>query len=150
MPVFKILLFLFVTIPLLELYLLIKVGSAIGVLETIMLCIFTAVLGAALLRLQGLQTIANIQIKLERREMPAEDLLEGAILLLSGALLLTPGFITDCIGFLCLIPVFRKKIASHLLLQLLKTRMRDDGNVNIIVEGEFWDEDQNNNNKKLR
>ena len=61
MPLFRLLLILFITLPLLELYLLIKVGSVIGVLPTVGLCILTAVLGAGLLRLQGLQTIANIQ-----------------------------------------------------------------------------------------
>lgn len=149
MPLFRLLLVLFIAFPLLELYLLIKVGGMIGVLPTIGLCILTAVLGAALLRLQGLQTLADIQSRLERREMPAAELLSGTILLLSGALLLTPGFVTDCIGFLCLVPALREKLAGRLLLRLLKERMRN-GDVNIIVEGEFWSENEDRDNKKLR
>ena len=148
MPVFKILLFLFITLPLLELYLLIRVGAAIGVLETILLCVFTAVLGAALLRRQGLQTLANIQSRLDRRELPAADLLHGALLLLSGALLLTPGFVTDFFGFICLVPAFRRWLASHLLARILRSRLRrTDGS--IIVEGEFWSDNGDGNNKKL-
>ena len=141
MSIFKILLILFITIPLLELYLLIEIGSALGVLETIMLCVLTALIGTFLLRLQGLQTIADIQTKLNRKEVPAADLASGAILLLSGALLLTPGFFTDVIGFLCLVPSLRKKIAAKLLMHLLESRV-SGSQTSVIVEGEYWDEDQ--------
>ena len=138
---FKLLFILFITVPLAELYLLIQVGGVIGVLPTIALCILTAGLGAGLLRLQGLMTLARIRQKLDQRELPATDLIGGAILLLSGMLLLTPGFLTDCLGFLCLVPGIRMYCAGVVLNYLMRhgTQVRTDHNV--IVEGEFWEED---------
>jgi len=107
MNVFPWLLVLFIGIPLFELYLLIQVGSIIGALPTLALVVFTAVLGAALLRRQGLSTVQRIQIAMNRGEVPALEVVEGAILLIGGAMLLTPGFVTDALGFLCLWPPAR-------------------------------------------
>ena len=147
MTIFRSLVLLFVAVPLLELYILIHVGSLIGILPTIGICILTAVIGASLLRYQGLQTLARVQTKLSRGEVPATDMLEGVILLLCGFLLLTPGFFTDVIGFLCLVPVFRTFIATRILSQLL-TKASSSPNVNhsVIIEGEYWDEE----NKRLK
>ena len=115
MRLFPLLLVLFFTIPLIEIYLLIQVGSVIGAGWTIFLVVFTAVLGAALLRQQGLSTIARFQASVARGELPAATLLEGMVLLVGGALLLTPGFFTDALGFLALIPATRQAFARWLL-----------------------------------
>lgn len=146
---FRILFILFLTIPLLEIYILMQVGSLLGPMPTIALCIFTAALGAALLRWQGIQTLARVQQKLQQGEIPATDMLAGMILLLSGALLLTPGFFTDIIGFLCLVPAFRNHIANGILRQQLQTRAYRYSEDNVVVEGEFWeDEDRKRLNDK--
>ena len=144
---FKLLFILFISVPLVELYFLIKVGGLIGGLPTIILCLLTAAIGAGLLRHQGLQTLAQIQRKLEQGEVPATDLISGAILLLSGALLLTPGFVTDIVGFLCLTPPVRLYVAAAVLNHLLKKGARVDVNQSVIVEGEFWEENPKRLNK---
>jgi UPF0716 protein FxsA len=141
MPLFRLLIILLLTVPLLELTLLIKVGSVLGVLPTILLCIFTAVLGAALIRVQGLQTLQRVQRKLDQREIPAVDLVAGLILLISGVLLLTPGFFTDILGFLCLVPRLRETLARKVIGHLIANSERGPHNHTVIVEGEFWKED---------
>lgn len=103
-----IILLLFVGAPLLELYFLIEVGSVIGALPTILVSIFTAVLGGTLVRMQGLSVLMRVQQNLAQGQAPALEMMEGALLMLSGLLLLLPGFITDAFGFLMLIPPLRK------------------------------------------
>jgi len=104
---------LFLTIPLVEIYLLIKVGGVIGAPMTIFLVVFTAVLGAWLLRIQGFSTLRRMQQTIHQGGLPAVELLEGAMLLVAGALLLTPGFFTDAIGFACLVPAFRRALILY-------------------------------------
>ncbi|PIE00790.1 MAG: exlusion protein FxsA [Thiothrix nivea] len=111
-PLFAVLFFI---IPLIEIYLLIQVGGVIGVLPTILLVVLTAVIGAFLLRQQGLSTLARFQRSMAQGEVPATALLEGVMLLLGGALLMTPGFFTDAIGFACLLPFSRKWLANAML-----------------------------------
>jgi UPF0716 protein FxsA len=101
-------LLLFVGIPLFELYWLIEVGSLVGALPTLFLVVFTAVLGGLLVRLQGFSTALRVRETVGRGEVPAIEMLEGALLLISGFLLLLPGFFTDLIGFLLLIPPLRQ------------------------------------------
>jgi UPF0716 protein FxsA len=115
MPLFQILFVAFLLIPIVEIYLLIKVGSIIGAFPTVFLVVFTAVLGAALLRRQGLATLRQAQETMGRGELPAVAVLEGVVLLISGALLLTPGFFTDTLGFLGLIPPLRRALVVKLL-----------------------------------
>ena len=98
---------LFTIIPLIELYLLIKVGSIIGALNTILLIIGTGMLGAYLAKLEGLRTLKQIQQNLNQGIMPAEELLDGVIILVAGLMLITPGILTDVAGFLLLIPQTR-------------------------------------------
>jgi UPF0716 protein FxsA len=138
---FKLLFILFITVPLLELYLLIQVGGMIGILPTLALCVLTAALGAGLLRLQGLQTLARVRAKLDHGELPAIDLIAGAMLLLSGMLLLTPGLFTDCLGFLCLIPRLRLALAGAILNYLMQHGTRAAVDRSVIVEGEFWEDE---------
>ena len=103
-------LLLFIGIPLIELYFLIEVGSEIGAMPTILLTIFTALLGGFLVRLQGFATALRMRAGMERGEVPAVEMLEGVVLLLSGLLLLLPGFFTDLFGFLCLVPPIRRRM----------------------------------------
>jgi len=127
MPVFLLFVILLIGIPLTELYVLIKVGRAIGAGTTIGLVILTAVLGAWLLRLQGLVTLARVRAALEAGELPAIELVEGLILLITAVLLLTPGFITDAIGFLVLLPGVRRTLAKGLAAQLVVRSIHPGG-----------------------
>ncbi|BAN69824.1 FxsA family protein [endosymbiont of unidentified scaly snail isolate Monju] len=101
---------IFVIAPLVELYVLIEVGARIGAFSTIALSVFTAVLGGWLVRLQGFAVLYRVQGTMARGEVPALELLEGAMLLLTGLALLLPGFITDAVGFALLIPPLRRAL----------------------------------------
>lgn len=141
---FNLFIILFISIPLIEIYLLIAIGSEIGALPTIALILFTAGLGVTLLRQQGLITLAKIRQSLDRGELPAATLLEGLMLLIAGALLLTPGFLTDAIGFICLVPSFRSYLANSALKKVVvaqhNRRAKTQGHEErIIIEGEFWE-----------
>lgn len=107
--------FLFIVMPIIEMWLLIQVGSKIGALNTIALVLLTAALGAWMLREQGLSTLFRFNQRLEQGELPAKEILEGLLLAIGGALLLTPGFVTDAIGFTCLIPVTRSWLVHGLM-----------------------------------
>ena len=136
---FPLLFLLFITIPLLEIYLLIKAGSVIGAFPTVALVVFTAVLGAFLLRLQGLSTMNRMRANMMRGKVPAMEILEGAALLMAGGLLLTPGFFTDAIGFLLLIPPLRR----HWLLKIIdrvtiNSASREGARGSRTFEGESW------------
>ena len=101
-------LLLFVGIPLTELYFLIKVGTQIGALPTIFLTVFTAALGGYMVRRQGFSTLLRVREMVERGEVPAIEMMEGAVLLVCGMMLLLPGFITDVVGFVFLVPQIRR------------------------------------------
>ncbi len=107
---------LFLIIPIIEVYLLIKVGSVIGAGWTIFLVVLTAVIGVNLLRQQGLSTLMRANQLMSQGQIPAMEMLEGLFLAVGGALLITPGFFTDTIGFICLLPFTRRMIIKHLLL----------------------------------
>jgi UPF0716 protein FxsA len=115
MRIFQTLFLIVLIIPFAEIYLLIQVGSIIGAFPTILLVVFTAVLGAWLLKQQGFATFQRFQQSLAQGEIPAYEMIEGPIILVGGALLLTPGIITDIIGFACLIPQLRRKIARFVI-----------------------------------
>lgn len=100
--------------PVVEIAVLISVGGVIGVPWTIAAILATAMLGTFLLRQQGLSLLLSAQREVERGEIPAGKLVEGGILAVGGALLLTPGFVTDAIGFLCLFPISRRGLAAWL------------------------------------
>lgn len=110
---------LFVLVPLLEIYLLVEIGEVIGAFRTVILVVATALLGATLVRAQGLVTLARLQTELQRGEVPAVAMLEGVTLLVAGALLLTPGFFTDAVGFLILVPSLRTRLIHWLLARLM-------------------------------
>ena len=115
MKIFQILFLFFLIVPFAEIYLLLAVGGIIGAFPTIALVVFTAVLGAGLLRHQGFQTFRRFQENLAQGNLPTYEIIEGPILLIGGALLLTPGFITDLFGFICLIPFLRRKVAQYII-----------------------------------
>jgi len=102
-----IVLFLFIAVPIVEISVFIQVGDMIGLWPTISIVILTAIVGTALLRQQGLSTLMKAQQSMNDGRMPASELFDGACLLVAGALLLTPGFVTDGIGFLLFLPPFR-------------------------------------------
>lgn len=107
---------IFAVIPVIELALLIKVGSIIGTMNTISIVILTAVIGAYMVRSEGLGVMSRIQKNMQEGIFPAEEMIDGMMILLAGALLLTPGFFTDVIGFFMVIPVsrnFLKRIARR-------------------------------------
>ena len=111
----------FIVIPILEIYVLIRVGSYIGALETIGLVLFTAVLGLAMLRQQGFEALTSARMKLQQSEIPAEEMLTGFFLAIGGVLLVIPGFITDLFGFICLVPFSRKFLLGLLNLPLFNS-----------------------------
>ena len=151
---FTILFALFLIIPIAEIYLLLKVGGIIGAFPTVFLVVFTAVLGAFLLRVQGFSTLARVRETAARGGIPAIEMLEGAVLLVAGALLLTPGFFTDAIGFACLIPPLRRFVIVRLLQRFFQPFATSGGTHNDphdnphkpprkpgIIEGEYRRED---------
>lgn len=106
---------LFIIIPIIEIFLLIEVGSRIGALWTVILVIATAVIGVNLLRYQGVATLSRAQKSMSQGAMPAMEMMEGLCLAVGGALLITPGFMTDTIGFICLIPVTRRALIHYIM-----------------------------------
>jgi UPF0716 protein FxsA len=147
MKAIQILFAFFLIVPFIEITVLMQVGSIIGVFPTIFMVVFTAVLGAWMLRRQGFATWQRFQSNLQQGQIPAYEMIEGPILLVGGALLLTPGFFTDILGFACLIPSLRRKIAqyvieNHLLAaqsgEIFKQRSSFS---NGAIEGEFKKED---------
>ncbi len=108
------LLVLFIAVPMIELVLLLRVGSKIGLLPTAAVIVVTGIIGAALTRRQGMQTLAKYQEALSQGRIPHEELIDGLLILIAGAVLLTPGFLTDAAGFLLLIPGVRLAIRNRL------------------------------------
>ncbi len=137
---FLVLLTLFIVMPIAEIAVLISVGGEIGLGSTILLVIATAVLGAWLVRSQGFQTMQKLRSEIEQGRMPAMELAEGFAILVAGALLLTPGFITDAIGFVCLTPPLRRTVIRWMAGRGMisasgaTAHYRQEGNV---YEGEY-------------
>ena len=112
---FKKLLLIFILVPLLELYILIRIGQLLGAEVTIALVVVTGILGAIFVRTQGFSLITKIKHDLNEGELPHKRLLEGVCILVSGLLLLTPGLLTDLAGFMLLIPPLRIRMINTLL-----------------------------------
>ncbi len=130
----------FIVLPILEMYILIEVGSLIGAFNTIGLVLLTALLGLILLRQQGFQTLLNARNKLMQAELPTEEIVTGIFLAVGGALLLTPGFVTDFIGFMCLLPFTRRFLMSLITTSFFDfsgfSQQKDEKQSNWI-EGEY-------------
>ena len=120
----------FTLIPLVEIYLLIKLGQHFGAITSILLVIFTGILGAYLAKMEGLRTLFRLQETLREGGMPGEELLDALLIALAGLVLITPGFITDAVGFLLLIPFTRMLVKKWLKERLrAKAIIRDDDDV---------------------
>ena len=120
----------FTLIPLVEIYLLIKLGQNFGAITSILLVIFTGILGAYLARMEGLRTLFRIQETMREGRMPGEELLDALLIAIAGLVLITPGFITDVVGFLLLCP-FTRMLAINWLKERMraKSTFRDDDDV---------------------
>ncbi|MGH8477449.1 MAG: FxsA family protein [Methylococcales bacterium] len=149
MKLFRILLLFFLIVPIIEMVLLLKIGALIGALPTVLLVAGTAMLGVTLFRSQGLSTLRRLQETLSRREIPAQEIVEGPLLLLGAALLLTPGFVTDLMGLFLLLPYTRQLFVSYLLhkglivsgLQTTSTSGQAHSEPGVTIEGDFRRED---------
>jgi len=133
-------LLLIICIPLIEIYLLIKVGSMIGAFNTIFLIFFTAITGVYFARIAGLNTIRSGFNQLIRNEVPVYEIISGAALAFAALLLIIPGFLTDLIGFLLIIPITRKFFISSISFKLKKKNINNNED---IIEGSV-DENQQN------
>ena len=146
---------IFVIMTLLEIYVLVSVGESIGGLSTVLLVVVTALIGSTLLKQQGWSTMAKAQNAMANGQTPAFEMLEGVVILISGILLLTPGFITDTVGLLGLMPLSRAYFIDNLLkknAQKIFTKnsapfahksqaAKESGTQkNKTLEGEFWED----------
>ncbi|MBE8190067.1 MAG: FxsA family protein [Candidatus Thioglobus sp.] len=137
---------IFVIITLLEIYILANVGSAIGGFSTVLLVIITALIGSILLKSQGFSTLKKMQEKTAKGQAPAFEMLEGVAIIISGILLLTPGFITDFVGLLGLMPWSRKILIDKISNKTQQFSQRNNpknqpqNQQNNTIEGEFWED----------
>ena len=148
---------LFVIVTLLEIYVLVSVGESIGGFSTILLVIITALIGSTLLKQQGWSTMAKAQNAMANGQTPAFEIMEGVVILISGVLLLTPGFITDAVGLLGLMPWSRAYFIDRILRKNAKKVFSQNNTVFIhkgqssekkdkdkdkkdTIEGEFWED----------
>ena len=133
---------LFILIPIIEISLFIEIGSIIGSFYTIILIFVTAVVGIFFVRQQGMSTFQKLAYQLQSLETPVQTMFEGLVILISGILLITPGFFTDALGFLGLIPfsriIFIKLVASYILSRYGNQNNQDENT----IEGEFINIDE--------
>lgn len=125
---------LFIIVPIIEITVLIQVGQAIGAWYTVGLVLLSAFIGVNMLRQQGLSTLARARQRMDRGEVPGEEMVEGILLAVGGAMLVTPGFVTDVIGFSCLIPAVRRALIKLLIGRftlVAATRRYDAGEMHV-------------------
>ena len=135
---------LIILVPILEIYLFIKIGSQIGAFTTISLIFVTAIIGVYYARYEGLNTLRSGVSQLYKNQMPLFELMSGAALAVAAFLLILPGFATDLLGFLIIFPLTRK-----ILFQLLSRKTKSEVHIkDDLIEGEYEDKD-NENDKKL-
>ncbi|CAH9054787.1 hypothetical protein PSECIP111951_04138 [Pseudoalteromonas holothuriae] len=128
---FRILFVLFIVVPIIEIALLIQVSDVIGGVATIALVILTAIFGAKLVKQQGLSAYSNVQGQMSQGQMPAAELFTGLCVIIAGVLLMTPGIMTDVLGFMLLTPVIRTRLAKALMKQVtvkMQTSMNQSHN----------------------
>ena len=119
-------------IPIIEIYIMIKVGGIIGPLNTVLLIFFTAITGVYFAKLQGLSTIKSGFNQLIKNEVPIYEIISGAALAFAALLLIIPGFLTDIVGFLLIIPITRKFFIRSITSKYSKKKINED-----IIEGSF-------------
>ena len=130
-------------IPLIEIYLMIKIGGVIGAFNTIFLIFFTDITGIYFERVEGLNTIRSGFGQIIRNEMPVYEIISGAAIAFAALLLIIPGFLTDLFGFLLLIPLTRKILLKSVFSKFKKNETNQD-----IIEGDFTEYKDKNNNEK--
>ena len=135
---FILLLIIFIVIPIIEISLFIEIGSFIGSFNTILLIFTTALIGVYFVRQQGISTYSKLYNQLQNQEAPIQTMFEGLVILISGILLITPGFFTDALGFLGLIPltrvIFIKIVANSVLSRYV---MKNQNPNDVSIEGDF-------------
>ena len=132
-----------ILVPVLEIYLFIKIGSQIGAFSTISLIFITAIIGVIYARYEGLNTLKSSFSQLIKNEIPAYEMISGAILAFAALLLIVPGFATDLIGFLLIFPLTRKLLLNN----FSKKFKREKVNKNDFIEGTYEDIDDDNDRK---
>tara|TARA_B100001057_G_scaffold497245_1_gene600860 strand:- start:368 stop:793 length:426 start_codon:yes stop_codon:yes gene_type:complete len=132
-----------VLIPILEIYLFIKIGSQIGAFNTILLILITAIIGVYYAKYEGLNTIKSGFSQIIRNEVPAYEIISGAVIAFAALLLIIPGFATDLFGFLLIFPITRKLIFGK-ISKKIKKKEEDKNN---FIEGEFEDIEDDNDRK---
>ncbi len=130
------LLLLFTLVPLVEMYLLIQVGSRIGAEITIILVVFTGGMGALLARMQGFRVVGEIRERLRQGRLPADELLAGGLIVAGGLLLVTPGFLTDAVGLALLLPIVRSWVVQW--IRTILWRKIQEGQVRAVA----WEEEE--------
>ena len=130
-------------VPLIEIYLMIKIGGVIGAFNTIFLIFFTAATGIYFARLEGLNAIRSGFGQLVKNEIPIYEIISGAALAFAALLLIIPGFLTDLIGFLLIVPITRKIFIKIISSKFNKKKINRD-----FIEGDFEETKQNDNNEK--
>ena len=135
--------FFIIFVPILEIFLFIKIGSQIGALTTIFLIFMTAVIGMYYAKYEGLNTLKSGFIQLNKKQLPAYEVLSGAFIALGALLLILPGFATDLLGFLIIFPLTRKIIFKKLNNKIRKGTVKK----NNFIEGDFEDIDDNDDKK---
>tara|TARA_B100001105_G_C21978940_1_gene268238 strand:- start:45 stop:452 length:408 start_codon:yes stop_codon:yes gene_type:complete len=130
-------LILLIGIPTIEIYLMIKVGGVIGALNTILLIFFTAVTGIYFAKLAGLKTLQSGLNQIVKNEMPIYEIISGAALAFAALLLIIPGFLTDIVGFLLIIPITRKFFIKSVSLKFKKKENEEN-----IIEGSIEEENE--------
>ena len=128
-------------IPLVEIYLMIKIGSVIGAFNTIFLIFFTAVTGIFFARLEGFRALKSGFQQLVKNEIPIYEIISGAALAFAALLLIIPGFLTDLLGFLLILPVTRK-----ILIKNISSKYKNKVNNNV-VEGDYYEENKQEDNE---
>ena len=131
------LLLIILFIPLVEIYLFIQIGAQIGAFNTILIILLTAVIGIYFVRLQGLSTLKSGVTQLYRNQIPVYEMMSGAALAVAAVLLIVPGFATDVVGFLLILPLTRNLIFKFLGKKYKKKGIKDD-----LIEGEYEDKDK--------
>jgi len=132
-----------ILVPIIEIYLFIKIGSQIGAFNTIILIFITAIIGIFYARYEGLNTLRSGFSQLVRNEMPAYEIFSGAAIAFSALLLIIPGFATDILGFLIIFPITRKLIFDKISKNFKNKKSRKDN----FIEGEFEDIEEDDNRK---
>ena len=135
-----------ISIPLIEIYLMIKVGGFIGAFNTIFLIFFTAITGIYFVRLAGLSTLRSGFNQLVKNEIPIYEIISGAALAFSALLLIIPGFLTDIVGFLLIIPPSRR-IIIKLISSKFNIKKRNENVNENVIEGDFEESKQNDQDK---